>query len=148
MLYRTQRTVSTRPFILFNNVKCCCAGGGVPLGAVLALSWCWEEVSLGGILIIIVSSCVCGRAPCDAALVLVYGGAGMWLSLACVWLCVDVIECVCAVVFTQVTGTRILGLTRPEPIWLSHNQSAVAARSHFLNFFFVGFTCRATTEYS
>jgi len=30
-----------------------CAGGGVPLGAVLVLSWC-GEVSLGGILIIIV----------------------------------------------------------------------------------------------
>jgi len=29
-----------------------CAGGGVPLGAVPALSWC-EEVSLGGILIIV-----------------------------------------------------------------------------------------------
>jgi len=29
-----------------------CAGGGVPLGAVPALSWC-EEVSLGGIHIII-----------------------------------------------------------------------------------------------
>jgi len=27
-----------------------CAGGGVPLGAVLVLSWC-GEVSLGGILI-------------------------------------------------------------------------------------------------
>ena len=27
-----------------------CAGGGVPLGAVLMLSWC-AEVSLGGILI-------------------------------------------------------------------------------------------------
>jgi len=30
-----------------------CAGGGVPLGAVLALSWC-GNVSLGGKLIIIV----------------------------------------------------------------------------------------------
>jgi len=29
-----------------------CAGGGVPLGAVPALSWC-GEVSLGGILIIV-----------------------------------------------------------------------------------------------
>jgi len=29
-----------------------CAGGGVPLGAVPALSWC-GEVSLGGIIIII-----------------------------------------------------------------------------------------------
>jgi len=31
-----------------------CAGGGVPLGAVLALSWC-GKVSLGGILIILIS---------------------------------------------------------------------------------------------
>jgi len=31
-----------------------CAGGGVPLGAVLVLSWC-GELSLGGILIIISS---------------------------------------------------------------------------------------------
>jgi len=43
-----------------------CAGGGVPLGAVSALSWC-AEVSLGGIHIIIdathVSRCMRSMSP-------------------------------------------------------------------------------------
>ena len=48
-----------------------CAGGGVPLGAVPALSWC-GEVSLGGILIIIIESDACFQVRLSEVLVFIH----------------------------------------------------------------------------
>ena len=59
-----------------------CPGGGVPLRAVLVLSWC-GEVSLGGILIIIIASVVVGAVPaavCRLGLCACCPGVGSYLS--------------------------------------------------------------------
>ena len=42
-----------------------CAGGGVPLGAMAALSW-WEEVSLGGKQILLVTGVIRSLSLCEA----------------------------------------------------------------------------------